>query len=151
QKAAFGTINYTFSLFTLLLFMMVGFLFPKLRFRTEEALERALFQKRVDYRETLLRSSKDMVSIVDLENLSNNLVKTVGRALGVEKASLYLVDEAKGSYNLNAKVGLGADQYLETALLRDDRLIRRLQQCHESVVSEELVLECAVRGFRLPA
>jgi two-component system NtrC family sensor kinase len=138
QKAAFGSINYTFSLFTLLLFMMVGFLFPKLRFRTEEALERALFQKRVDYRETLLRSSRDMVSIVDLENLSNNLVKTVGRALGVEKASLYLVDEAKGSYNLNAELGLDADQYLETALLRDDPLIRRLQKSREGVVKEEL-------------
>ena len=50
QQAAFGNINYTFSLFTLLLFIMVGFLFPKVRFRTEEALERALFQKRVDYR-----------------------------------------------------------------------------------------------------
>ena len=54
QQAAFGTVNYTFSLFTLLLFIMVGFLFPKLRFRTEEALERVLFQKRIDYRETLL-------------------------------------------------------------------------------------------------
>jgi len=138
QRAAFGGINYTFSMFTLVLFIIVGFLFPKLRFRTEEALERALFQKRVDYRETLLRSSKDMVSIVDLENLSNNLVKTVGRALGVEKASLYLVDEAKGSYNLNAKVGLGADQYLETALLRDDPLIRHLQKSREGVVREEL-------------
>lgn len=138
QKASFGNINYVFSMFTLLLFIIVAFFFPKVRFRTEEALERALFQKRVDYRETLLRSSKDMVSIVDLENLSNNLVKTVGRALGVEKASLYLVDEAKGSYNLNAKVGLGADQYLETALLRDDPLIRRLQKSREGVVKEEL-------------
>jgi two-component system, NtrC family, sensor kinase len=138
QKAAFGNINYTFSLFTLLLFMMVGFLFPKLRFRTEEALERALFQKRIDYRETLLRSSKDMVSIVDLENLSNNLVKTIGRALGVEKASLYLVDEAKGAYNLTAKIGLDVDQYLETAIPRDDPLIRQLQKSREGVVKEEL-------------
>src|SRR5207244_4842219 len=111
-----------------------GSFFPKVRFRNEEALEKVLFQKRIDYRETLLRSSRDMVSIVDLENLSNNLVKTVGRALGVEKASLYLVDEAKGSYNLNAELGLDADQYLETALLRDDPLIRRLQTSREGVV-----------------
>src|SRR5436309_6677026 len=151
QKASFGNINYVFSMFTLLLFIIVAFFFPKVRFRTEEALERALFQKRVDYRETLLRSSKDMVSIVDLENLSNNLVKTVGRALGVEKASLYLVDEAKGSYNLNAKVGLGADQYLETALLRDDPLIRRLQKSHEGVVKEELEMARDDPASRLTA
>ena len=68
-------------------------------------MERVLFQKRVDYRETLLRSSKEMVSIVDLENLSNSLVKTVSRALGTETASLYLLDETKGVYNLKANIG----------------------------------------------
>jgi len=151
QRVAFGSISFVYSITTLILFMIVGFMFPKLRFRTEEALEHALFQKRVDYRETLLRSSKDMVSIVDLENLSNNLVKTVGRALGVEKASFYLVDEAKGSYNLNAKVGLGADQYLETALLRDDPLIERLQKSHEGVVKKELEMARDDPASRLTA
>jgi two-component system NtrC family sensor kinase len=138
QKLAFNTINYTFSLSTLILFITVGFLFPKIRFRTEEALERAFFQKRIDHRETLLRSSRDMVSIVDLETLSSSLVKTVGRALGVEKASLYLLDEVKGFYNLNGKIGLKADQYLEITLLRDDFVIRRLQHRREGVVKEEL-------------
>ena len=111
QELAFGTINYTFSMFTLLLFIVVGFVFPKIRFTAEEALERALFQKRVDYRETLLRSSKEMVSIVDLENLSNSLVKTVSRALGTETASLYLLDEAKGVYNLKASMGREKELY----------------------------------------
>jgi two-component system NtrC family sensor kinase len=143
QKAAFGTIHYTFSLSTLLLFIIVGFLFPKLRFRTEEALERALFQKRVDYRETLLRSSRDMVSIVDLDHLSDNLVRTVGRALDIEKGSLYLLDEIKGAFNLKAKIGLAADQYLETVIPRDDPLIRQLQHRHEGVVKEELEMNRA--------
>jgi signal transduction histidine kinase len=138
QQAAFGAINYTFSLSTLMLFFIVGFLFPKLRFRTEEALERALFQKRVDYRETLLRSSRDMVSIVDLESLSNNLVRTVSRALGIGTASLYLVDEFKGNFNLKAKIGPEADQYLETTIARDDPLIRQLHKSQEGVVKEEL-------------
>src|SRR5262245_11451323 len=95
----------------LMLFIIVGFLFPKFRFRTEDALDRVLFQKRVDYRETLLRSSKEMVSIVDIENLSNSLVKTVSRALGTETASLYLLDEAKGVYNLKANIGQEKERY----------------------------------------
>ena len=138
QQAAFGTINYTFSLFTLLLFIIVGFLFPKVRFRTEEALERALFQKRVDYRETLLRSSKEMVSIVDLENLSNSLVKTVSRALGTETASFYLLDETKGVYNLKANIGQERNGYLQALLSRSDPLIQRLTGSQEGVVKEEL-------------
>jgi two-component system, NtrC family, sensor kinase len=138
QQVAFGNINYTFSLFTLLLFIIVGFLFPKVRFRTEEALERALFQKRVDYRETLLRSSREMVSIVDLENLSNNLVKTVSRALGTETASLYLLDEAKEVYNLKANIGQEKERYPKTLPLRGDPLIQRLLGSQEGIIKEEL-------------
>jgi signal transduction histidine kinase len=138
QQAAFGTVNYTFSLFTLLLFIMVGFLFPKLRFRTEEALERALFQKRIDYRETLVRSSKEMVSIVDLEDLSNSLVRTVSRALGTENASLYLLDETKGVYNLKVNIGLEKEHCLQALLLKSDPLIQHLTSGQEGIVKEEL-------------
>jgi two-component system, NtrC family, sensor kinase len=151
QQIVFGNISYTFSLFTLLLFIVVGFLFPKLRFRTEEALERALFQKRINHRETLLRSSRDMVSIVDLENLSSSLVKTVGRALGVDKASLYLLDEPNSSYNLKSKISVERDQYLEATLVRDDPLVRHLRHCQEGVVREELEMAREDKSGQLTA
>jgi len=139
QLAAFGTISYNFSLSTLVLLIVVGFIFPKMRFRTEEALERALFQRRVDYRETLLRSSKEMVSIVDIEQLSNRLVRTVARALGSEKASLYLLDEIKGSYKLKTGVGIDKEPFEQTNVLsRDDAVVRILQSQRECVVREEL-------------
>ena len=138
QSLAFGSINYNFSLVALLLFIVVGFLFPKFRFKTEDALEKVLFQKRSDYRETLLRSSREMVSIVDLENLSNGLVKTVSRALGTETASLYLLDEAKGVYNLKAHVGRENELYPKVLPLRSDPLIQRLKDTQEGIVKEEL-------------
>ncbi len=138
QRMAFANINYTFSLSTLLLFIVVGFLFPKMRFRTEEALEKALFQRRVDFRETLLRSSKDMVSIVDIEQLSNNLVRTVARALGSDKASLFLLEEAKSAYNLKTRIGINKEQYEENILLRDDPLVWQLKKRQEGIVKEEL-------------
>ncbi len=138
QSLAFGSINYNFSLVALLLFIVVGFLFPKFRFKTEDALEKVLFQKRSDYRETLLRSSREMVSIVDLENLSNGLVKTVSRALGTETASLYLLDEAKGVYNLKAHIGRENELYPKVLPLRSDPLIQRLKDTQEGIVKEEL-------------
>src|SRR4029077_13345113 len=99
QGLAFGTINYTYSLAMLFLLIVVGFVFPKVRFKTEDALERALFKKRTDYRETLLRSSREMVSVVDLTALSESLVDTIRRALAVEKVSLFLLNDIKGTYN----------------------------------------------------
>jgi hypothetical protein len=115
QKAAFGTLNYSFSLVSLVLFIAVGFLFAKFQYKTEEALERVLFKARYDYRETLLRFSRDMVSIVDLETLSDNLLLTVGQALGVKKASLFLSDEIKGSLSLRASIGLNKDRLNESS------------------------------------
>jgi signal transduction histidine kinase len=139
QVLAFDTINYPFSMSTLLLFIIVGFLFPKLRFKTEDALERALFEKRVDYRDTLLRSSRDMVSIIDLEDLSSSLVRTIGAAFGVEKASLFLLDDVKGVYKLKFSMGTERNHQLsEISLTRNDPLVRGLVGSREGIIREEV-------------
>jgi signal transduction histidine kinase len=138
QLAAFGAINYAFSLATLLLFIVVGFYFPKIRFLTEDALERVLFAKRLDFRETLLRSSKDMVSIVDTKALSENLVRTVGKSLGIEKVSLLLTNDVKGSYHLEACLGLELEQPSRVLLSRDGPIVQLLQRRREPIVREEL-------------
>jgi two-component system nitrogen regulation sensor histidine kinase GlnL len=138
QLAFFGEVSATFSLIALILFIVVGFLFPKFRFRTEEAFERALFKKRYNYRQTLLRSSRDMVSMVDLEAVSGNLVHTVVKALGVEKASLFLLDEANGSFRVKSAVGLGPDPSQLPAITRGDPLVRRLMKRPGAIVKEEL-------------
>ena len=151
EKMRFGRIDYLFSLVILALFIVVGFLFPKLRFMTEDALERVLFKKRIDYRETLLRSSKEMVSIVDIEQLSDRLVRTVARVLGIQTASLYLLEEVKGSYHLAATTGLKSDEYLEATIVRDDQLIQHLQQIAAGVVREELQLSHSSKSGQVAA
>jgi two-component system, NtrC family, sensor kinase len=138
QWYAFGEISYTFSLVTLLLLIGVGFLFPKFRFKTEDALERVLFKKRVDYRETLLNSSREMVSIIDIKALSENLVRTVGKSLGIEKVSLLLSNDAVGSYHLEASVGLDLEQPERILLPKQGPLVVLLQQRREAIVKEEL-------------
>ena len=138
QQMAFGEINYLFSFSVLLLFLFVGFLFPKIRFRTEDALERVLFKKRSDYRETLLRSSQDMVTIVDIKALSDKLVETVAKSLRIDKVSLLLANEGKGSYNLEASVGLDFEHPERILLSRDGPLIKLLQSRKEPIVKEEL-------------
>jgi signal transduction histidine kinase len=138
QAFAFGQIDYGFSLILLLLLIVVGFLFPKLRFRTEDALERVLFKKKHDYRETLLRSSKDMISVIDLDTLGGKLVRTISSAMGVEKASLYLTDEVKGNFGVKASAGLDIDQFKDVLLLRDDPLVQRFLRRPEVLVREEL-------------
>lgn len=136
QELLFGRINYPFSLMTLALFIIVAFVFPKFRYKTEEALERVLFKKRYDYRATLYRSSRDMVTVVELEALVNKIVSTVSVALGTEKASLFLADKNKESFSIKAGIGLSGDHLSE--LVGDDPLVRRLRISPEALIREEL-------------
>ena len=138
QYLAFDQINYPFSLISLVLLIVVGFVFPKLRFKTEDALERVLFKKRLDYRDTLLRSSRDMVSIVDIAVLSNNLVHIISKALGIEKVSLLLNNDARDDYHLKAKVGLDLPQIDRVLLLKESPLVQLLRGRREPIVKEEL-------------
>jgi two-component system, NtrC family, sensor kinase len=140
QRLAFGAINTTFSMCTLGLLTMVGFLFPKIRFRTEEALERVLFKKRTDHRETLLRSSQEMVSVVDLQALSESLVQTVGRALSITKVSLFLLDDGKGSFFQVAGRGFENGDSNFPLLQRTDPLVQKLFTIRKAIVKEELVM-----------
>jgi len=140
QRLAFGTINTTFSMCTLGLLMIVGFLFPKIRFRTEEALERVLFKKRTDHRETLLRSSQEMVSVVDLQALSESLAQTVGRALAIAKVSLFLLDDQKGSFFQAACRGFENGDVRFPLLQRTDPLVQKLSTSRKAIVREELVM-----------
>ena len=41
-----------------------------------------------------------MVSILNLQSLSKRIMETITQTMGVEKASLFLVNEEKGGYNL---------------------------------------------------
>jgi signal transduction histidine kinase len=136
QELLFGKINYLFSSMTLALFIIVAFVFPKFRYKTEEALERVLFKKRYDYRATLYRSSRDMVTVVELDALVNKIISTVSIALGTEKASLFLADESKGTFAIKAGIGLSGDHLSE--LVRDDPLVQRLRISPEALIREEL-------------
>ena len=138
QGLAFGSISYTYSLVMLFLLVAVGFVFPKVRFKTEDALEKALFKKRTDYRETLLQSSREMVSVMDLTALSEGLVDTVGRALGVEKVSLFLLNDLKGTYNSVAWRGTHDENPKFTIMTKQDPVIEWLSEHHEPIVKEEL-------------
>jgi hypothetical protein len=137
QYLAFNEISYPFSLVALTLLMVVGFVFPKFRFKTEDALERALFKKRSDYRETLLKSSREMVSVMDLKALSESLVDTIGRALCVEKVSLFLLNDTKGIYNLMA---WSANENTSGVMLttKQDPVVEWLSKHPEPTVREEL-------------
>ncbi len=137
QKQLFKEVNYLSLMIILLILVVVADFFQKVKPRTERAVERFLFKDRYDYRETLGKFSKVMVSILELQSLSKKIIETITETMGVDKASFYLVNEEKGGYNLseskNVKI-TPATQHLS----KDDPLPNYLQKVGEIIIREEL-------------
>lgn len=89
QNIFFGKINYIFSILIFALIFLVAIFFHKIKPRTEKAVERLLFKDRYNYRETLGKFSKAMVTILDLQSLAKRIIETTTQTMGVEKASFF--------------------------------------------------------------
>jgi signal transduction histidine kinase len=141
QQFAFGSVSLSFSLLTLALLVTAAFMFPRFRFVGEEALERALFKKNTDHRDALLKSSREMVSVVDMNELSERLVRATSRAVDSDKAALYLYDSAKSRFSLTSIVGIDNPRHFSDPVLgRNDPLVRALSGSRECFVREELAM-----------
>jgi len=143
QKLIYDRISYMFSTIVLILLLLVVSIFNKLKPRTERAVEHLLFKDKYNYRETLGKFSKAMVSILDLQSLCKRIVETITQTMGVEKASLFLLNEEKGEYDLIES------KNLETASIqkfsKDSPLPFYLQKIGEIIVREE-----QVKGAEIP-
>ncbi len=137
QKIVYGDIHYLLLVFLSLLLFLVTILFNRIKPQTERAVEQFLFKDRYDYRDTLAKFSKAMVTILDLQSLSKSVFETITQTMGVEKASLFLWNEEKGVYSLfeskNINVTIANPQ-----LPKDDPLPQYLQKIGEIIVREEL-------------
>jgi signal transduction histidine kinase len=141
QQFAFGSVSVSFSLLAVALLAGAAFLFPRFRFLGEEALERALFKKNTDHRDALLKSSREMVSVVDINELSERLVRATRRAVDTDKAALYLYDSAKSRFSLAAVAGIDNPRHFSDPVLgRSDPLVRGLSESRECFVREELAM-----------
>jgi hypothetical protein len=93
QKVFFNRVHFLFSLLIFLIFFLGMYFFPKIEPKTEKAVENFLFRDRYNYRETLGKFSKAMVTILDLKSLTRKIIETITQTMGVEKASLFIMSE----------------------------------------------------------
>jgi len=144
QKIVYGDIHYLLLGFVLLLLLVVTILFNRIKPHTERAVEQFLFKSRYDYRETLARFSKAMVTILDLQSLAKSVFETITKTMGVEKASLFLWNEDKGAYSLFESKNINVTT-TNPQLPKDDPLPRYLQKMGEIIIREELA-----KGANIP-
>jgi len=137
QKIVYGDTHYLLLGFVLLLLLLVTFVFNRIKPQTERAVEQFLFKSRYNYRETLARFSRAMVTILDLQSLAKSVFETITQTMGVEKASLFLWNEEKGAYSLFESKNVNVTT-TNPQLPKDNPLPRYLQRMGEIIIREEL-------------
>ncbi|MGQ0812376.1 MAG: ATP-binding protein, partial [Nitrospiraceae bacterium] len=65
---------------------------------TQDAVARMLFKNRYDLSSTLSQFSKALVTILDLKTLTEEIVRTLVKAMDIKAASLYLLDKEQDKY-----------------------------------------------------
>jgi len=138
QKLFFGKINYLFSTTIFFLLFLVTIFFNKIKPQTEKTVEHLLFKDKYDYHDTLGKFSKAMVTILDLKSLSKRIIETITQTMGVEKASLFFMNEERGGYYLLESRNIKIASF-PPVLSKGDPLPQYLQKIREIVVREELV------------
>ena len=116
---------------------LAALLFHRIKPGTEKVVEHLLFKDRYDYRETLGKFSKTMVSILDLHALSKRIIETVTQTIGVEKTSFFLLNDEKGTYDLFESKNLKMASP-PPLLSKGSPLPHYLQRMGEIIVREEL-------------
>ncbi len=138
QQTYFGSISYPFSAILLLTFLLVVFGAYSIKLRTEEALKRTLFKRRYDTVQTISNFSKALVGILDFKILTDEIVQTLVKVLGVQHAILYTLDESKAAYS---PVSIAGSQLPPSAPARisvGEDLPLWLRKFHKSLVREEV-------------
>jgi signal transduction histidine kinase len=143
QKIFLKEMNAPFSVFVFLILLLAAILFSKIKPRTEKAVEQLLFKKYYDYHETLGMFSKAIVSILDLQPLSKRIIETIAQTMGVEKASLFLLNEEKGGYDLYESRNIKIPAV--PILPKRDPLPHYLEKLGEIIIREELT-----KGANIP-
>ncbi len=89
---------YTVILATALTGFLVAVFFRPVTKKTQELVDRRFFGKTYDYRQFLLSYSDKMSNILNIDELAENMLDTITKALHTREASLLLPDTDSGDF-----------------------------------------------------
>jgi len=87
-------------LFPLIFALIIVFVFSPLRDRVRNFIDRTLNKERIRFRDAIRKASEEAISILNLDDLLNELVNTIYEAVQVERASIMIADTQGGNFSL---------------------------------------------------
>jgi hypothetical protein len=87
--------------------IVVVLLFSPVKSAIQNALDRAFYRDKYDYRRALVGFARDLNSDLDLDRLGERLVARIRETFVIDRMVLLLVDEASGNYEVIRAEGFG--------------------------------------------
>jgi len=137
QKTTFETVSYPFSVSMLSAIILAAYFFPKVKVQAEKTIEQYIFKNKYDYKKTISDLSKAMVSILNTDDLCKKIINTITETMMIEKASIYILNEEKGFYELHESVNLTGDEIV-SSYQKDDPIFVWIERHNEIFIREEL-------------
>jgi signal transduction histidine kinase len=157
QRISFGQIHPDFSFALLVMLLTVGVLFPTLRSRAEERIERSLFGEKHSYRAALSDFTRSIVRILDRTQLLRELTETLTRTLQLDRVAICLAHETDHVYAVSDASGVPAavaefdsDHPLVIAVgPRHDGVLRDELEASTKEVDRRAATTCAQNGWEV--
>ncbi len=87
--------------------LVVVLLFSPVKSAIQNALDRAFYRDKYDYRRALVGFARDLNSDLDLDRLGERLVARIRETFAVDRMALLLLDEHSGDYHIIRVEGFG--------------------------------------------
>lgn len=135
ERLSFGEIHPGLSAVILLMFVVVGVLFPTLRLQAQSRIERSLFREKHEHRIALIDFTRSILTILDRDRLVRELATTLSETLNLDRIVIALLDEAKRAFTVRYALGIpaAAEEFPEK-----HELIGTLTRSPEVILRDEL-------------
>ncbi|MEK6679513.1 MAG: ATP-binding protein [Nitrospirota bacterium] len=137
QNIFFKTINISYSIIIFCILTITAIAFYKIRLKAETAIEKVFFSNKYDYYKILTNFSKELVSVLTLNELLDKTINTFTETLKIKKASIFLFDEEKKAYIIKASYGLDEEKN-KIKIKQDVPLIDYFIEKEDVAIREEI-------------
>jgi len=116
------------------LFVLVGFVYPRIKVQAERNLETILFKGVFDYKETLDNLSRKMATLHNLDELLSMATQSIARAIDTNNLAVYLSLDHEG---FALKSFYGEKEKNKTEVANDNKLVRFLSSSDDVLLKGE--------------
>jgi two-component system NtrC family sensor kinase len=84
--------------FPILFFLLIAFVFGPLKSKIQAIVDRLFYKGKYDYQKTIKSVSQMIVSVLDYDEITKQLIETIYAALQVEHCALFLMDASAADF-----------------------------------------------------